>query len=217
MFIGFDYAFLTGLLLFVIVPFVVCVMSPGPDFALVARNSLMYSRRTGVFTALGTSVSLAIHATYTLVGIAVLIRETTWGFTIIQVLGAAYLFYIGWQSFRSSTSSVDAKEISRAKQELSPFVAFRQGFLTDLLNPMAMVFFLSIFSMVITEETTVAMKVVYGVVIFVVGLSWFSMIAMGFSHAKVQGFFDRMGHWVGKITGGVMVALGIKLALVLVP
>lgn len=217
MFSGLEFTFFSGFLLFVVLPYIVCIMSPGPDFVLIARNSLMYSRRTGVFTALGTSVSLAVHATYTLVGIALLISESVWGFRAIQGMGALYLGYIGWQFLRSSASVIDAKGVERSEKILSPFTAFRQGFLTDLLNPMAMIFFLSIFSMVITEETPNAAKVLYGIVIFVLGFLWFSLVALGFSHPKVQEFFARMGHWVSKITGGIMVSLGIKLALMVVP
>ena len=213
----FDYAFFSSFLLYVVAPYVACIISPGPDFAMIARNSLMYSRRTGVFTAFGTSVSLAIHATYTLVGIALLINESVWGFRAIQVMGAVYLCYIGWQSFRASKPMVDTKDVDRAERDLSPFAAFRQGFLTDILNPMAMIFFLSVFSMVVTEETPAAAKVLYGAIVFILGFLWFGLVAIGFSHPKVQEIFARMGHWVGKITGGVMVSLGIKLAFMVAP
>ncbi|MEN8236435.1 MAG: LysE family transporter [Pseudomonadota bacterium] len=217
MFDWFDYTFFSGFLFFVVLPYVVCIISPGPDFAMIARNSLMHSRRIGVFTAFGTSVSLAIHASYTLVGIALLINDSVWGLRIIQALGAIYLCYIGWQSFRVATPVIDAKGVDKSEQGLSSFAAFRQGFLTDLLNPMAVIFFLSIFSMVVTDETPHLAKVLYGAVIFILGFLWFGLVAIGFSHPKVQELFARMGHWLGRITGGILFSLGVKLAFMVAP
>src|SRR5450631_4543934 len=116
--------------------YTVMLVSPGPDFALVVRNSVMYSRRTGMFTALGTSLGLIWHATYTFIGLAIIIHESAWGLNAIRILGGGYLMYLGVSSFlKKSTVLQDMeKQISSGghkKVDLTTFQAIRVGFLTD--------------------------------------------------------------------------------------
>ena len=75
-------------------------VSPGPDFAVVTKNSLLYSRKAGLFTALGVSVSLLIHAVYCILGLAIIISQSLLAFSVIKYLGAAYLIYIGFKAPR---------------------------------------------------------------------------------------------------------------------
>ena len=71
------------------------VISPGPDFAMVSRNSLSLSRRAGILTAFGIGAGVLVHVSYTLLGIGVLIRETPALFDILKLVGAAYLVWLG--------------------------------------------------------------------------------------------------------------------------
>ncbi len=211
----FDVAFLSGFAA-LILTYVVCIVSPGPDFAVIVRNSLMYSRRSGVFTAIGSSTGMLFHAAYTLVGVALLIKSSAWGFTIVKGVGAAYLVYIGVQSFRTKNSA-NALVVDKSENDISRFAAFRHGFFTNALNPMAMMFFVTMFSMVITDTTPHVVKFFYASSVYIVGLAWFSLVAVCFSHVRVQDLFSRLGHWVGRITGGVMVSLGVRLVFMAAP
>ncbi len=216
MFDWIDFTVLSGIMTVTLL-YIVCIVSPGPDFAMIVRNSLMYSRRTGMFTALGTSLGLTFHATYTLIGIAVLVKNSPWGFKMMQAVGACYLCYIGYQSFRTKHKTLDEMSVDNVDHDISKFSAVRYGFLTDALNPMAMMFFFTMFATVITEHTTTHIKVLYGVIIFTLGLGWFTFVAVCFSHPKVRALFARLGHWLGRITGGVLVSLGVKLAFMINP
>lgn len=80
---------------------VLAVISPGPDFAMVTRNSLLLSRRAGVLTALGIGLGVLIHVTYTLVGVGLLIQQSLWLFNAIKLAGAAYLVYLGVKMLRT--------------------------------------------------------------------------------------------------------------------
>ncbi|WP_438884465.1 LysE family translocator, partial [Bacillus cereus group sp. BC22] len=71
------------------------VISPGPDFAMVTRNSLMLSRRSGVLTALGIGLGVTVHVSYTLLGVGLLIRQSLWLFNAVKLVGAIYLIYLG--------------------------------------------------------------------------------------------------------------------------
>ena len=82
-------------------------ISPGPDFVMVVRNSLTYSRRSGIFTSLGISLALGIHLFYCAAGIGYLISTSVVLFTMIKLLGAGYLIYMGVGSMMAKRSKLD--------------------------------------------------------------------------------------------------------------
>src|SRR5256885_4192866 len=77
------------------------VISPGADFAMVTRNSLLRSRRAGLLTALGIGLGVLVHVGYTLLGVGLLMQQSTWLFDVVKLLGAAYLIYLGVTMLRS--------------------------------------------------------------------------------------------------------------------
>ena len=90
--------------------------------------------------------------------------------------------------------------------------AFTAGFVTNGLNPKATLFFLSLFTVVINPHTPLSIQAGYGVYLAVATGAWFCMVAMLFSHQRVRNGFARMGHWIDRTMGAVLVALGVKLA-----
>ena len=190
------------------------VMSPGPDFALISRNSLVYSRRTGILTALGLALGIMTHLTYTIVGIGVLIAQSIVLFTIIKFLGAGYLIYIGYQSLRSKKKIADASIVTETQTtDLSPLAAIRTGFLTNILNPKVTLFFLSVFSQVISPTTPAGVKVVYGLEMSVATFAWFSLVAIVLARPIIKTKFRAIQHYLERGFGVLLIALGIKVAV----
>jgi len=186
-------------------------ISPGPDFFVVTKNSLTHSRKAGLFTAFGVAVAILIHVTYCIVGLGVVIAEVPWIYQLIQYAGAAYLIYIGWQSFRSK--SVEVK-IGALQSDIPSWVAFKQGFLTNALNPKAALFFLSIFSQVISRGTSVYIQALFGLEISLITGIWFLVLAVVFSHAYLQTKVIKAQKTFDRIFGGALIALGLKIAFV---
>ena len=111
---------------------VLAVIAPGADFAMVVRNSYLHGRRTGLLAALGVAAGVLVHVTYTMLGVGLLIASSTFLFTVIKLVGAAYLVYIGVRTFRTRGEvQVDLETTS----DLTPLKALRAGFLTNVLNP----------------------------------------------------------------------------------
>lgn len=110
------------------------VISPGPDFAMVSRNSLLLSRRAGVVTACGIGAGVLIHVSYTLIGVGVLIQQSLWLFTLLKMIGAAYLIYLGISMLRNAGAATVSA--GAAPTAASDFAALKTGFLTNALNPM---------------------------------------------------------------------------------
>lgn len=187
------------------------VISPGPDFIMCVRNSLTYSRRTGVWTAVGFGLGIAVHITYCLAGLAFVISQSILFFNSIKLLGAGYLIYIGLKSFFSKSSKIEVAEQEK-KADISPVAAVKIGFLTNVLNPKATVFYLSLFTLVIDPKTP---AYIMGVMSFImVGeiIAWFSFVAILLTHKHIRSVFEKSQGIFNKTLGGLLVALGVKVA-----
>ena len=188
------------------------VMSPGPDFVMVVRNSLCYSRRSGIYTSVGISAGLLIHLFYCGAGIGLIISKSVVLFSIIKVLGAGYLIYMGTSSILTKTSKLDLKG-TVAGPDLQPFKAFKIGFLTNALNPKATLFFLSMFTLVIGKDTPLYVILIISVIIIITALIWFSIVSTFFTQQNVQRAFFRYERLINSFLGVILLFLGVKVAL----
>jgi RhtB (resistance to homoserine/threonine) family protein len=188
------------------------VASPGPDFAVVVRESVTHGRRAGTWTAFGVGTAIFLHVGYSLLGIGLIVSQSIVLFNALKWLAAAYLVYIGIKALRSGPASPGAEDVAAPVVERTPRGAFVAGFMTNGLNPKATLFFLSLFTVVINPHTPLAIQAGYGVYLAVATGLWFCLVAMLFSQQRVRAGFARMGHWFDRTMGAVLVALGIKIA-----
>ncbi len=189
------------------------VISPGPDFLMVSRNSFSYSRRTGVYSSIGLALGILVHVTYSLVGIGLVISKSIVLFSIIKYLGAGYLIYIGIKALTSKPRQDSGIELAQAKQDLTRSAAIKMGFLTNALNPKATLFFLAIFTQVIQPTTPMALKALYGLEMSLMTFVWFSFVAIVLSNPIIQKPFIKFGSYIDKTMGGLLILLGIKVAI----
>lgn len=197
--------------------YTLAAISPGPNFVVSVRNSLVYSRRVGVFTALGFGLAMLVHAAYTVAGFAVLISQSIFLFNVIKFAGAVYLVYLGILALRSRGVSQQVMEHSLDEQKQSgtmgDVAALRCGFLTSVLNPKATLFFLAVFSQIIGHDTPLIWNCIYGATCAVIEFAWFSFVAFVLTQGRVRGVFLKAGKWLDRTCGALMIGLGIKVAL----
>ncbi|KHN58723.1 LysE family translocator [Aeromonas hydrophila] len=186
------------------------VISPGPDFAMVSRNSLLLSRRSGVLTALGIGAGVCVHVTYTLLGVGLLIQQSLWLFSLIKLAGAAYLIFLGIKMLRAKPATA---EVLAEQPALSSLGALRTGFLTNVLNPKTTIFIVSLFMQVVQPQTPLAVQLGYGAFIVLAHAVWFSAVAIFFSTDSVRGRLLAVRHWIDRVFGGLLVGFGMLLAL----
>lgn len=191
------------------------VMSPGPDFAMVLRNSVVYSRRTGVLAAMGLGMGILLHVTYSLLGIGLIISQSILLFNTIKLLGAAYLIYIGLKSLlaKPASASDEVESLLHEVKDLPRLQAIRMGFLTNALNPKATLFFLALFTQVINPQTALGIKMLYGVEMSLATFAWFSFVAIVLTHQSINKVFTNIKPKLEKAFGVILVALGLKVAL----
>lgn len=192
--------------------FIVAAVTPGADFACVVRESVAYGRRAGILAAIGVGSAIMFHVTYTVLGIGLVVAQSIIAFTIVKWAGAAYLIWLGVQSMRAAPPT--ALNIGTAARESRP--AHRSlaiGAMTNLLNPKATLFFVSLFSTIVSPTTPLLLQFGYGVTMSVVLAAWFTIVALFFTTDAMRATFARAGRWFNRLTGLMLIGLGIRVAL----
>lgn len=188
------------------------MLSPGPDFFLVIKNSVRYPRAAALMTSFGVICGVATHMAYCVAGLAVVITTTPWLFNLLKYVGAAYLIWVGLQAlFSRGGSKMNLSHLS--PQRVSLKKAFLQGYLCNLLNPKATLFFLAVFTQVLSIDSGVGEKLWYAMIIWGLSVIWWPLLVLLFQSAPVRRGLEKAQKLVDKLLGTVLVALGIKVAL----
>ena len=188
------------------------VISPGADFVLVLKNSVTSGRAAGVWTALGISLAIGVHIAYSMLGISYLISQNELLFSSVRYAGAAYLIYLGVKSILSANASLAVIEKNEKKHKASQYLV--QGFCCNMLNPKTMLFFISLFSQLISPDSSNHSSVLfYGLYIAVLHGVWFSAVSMLFTSTALQGHMLKMKKKLNQACGTGLVAFGVILAI----
>lgn len=188
------------------------VMSPGPDFVVVSRNSLSHSRRIGIYTAFGVALGISVHVAYSLLGVGFLISKSIILFNVIKILGALYLLYLGYKMLKSKPSTnIEVQKEEKAKDKMSPIQATKNGFLVNVLNPKATLFFLALFTQVVSPVTPNSIKLLYGIEMMLMTFIWFAVVSYLFSNKVLKNKITKVHRVIDKFTGAVLILLGIKV------
>ncbi len=210
--------------------------SPGPDFVLVTQQTLSKDRRTGLICSLGITFGLGIHIIYSVLGLATIIAHSQPLLTAIKWLGGGYLIYLGWQGIQAkpkkpldvaNTKNVAVNVIPAEKVETlstkkssshkkntdSTIGILRRGFFCNVFNPKAPVYFVAIFTLVLSPDIPLWQLAIYGVWMMVLQMAWFSTVVMLLSIPAIHQRFQRFEHWIDRVLGSAMIVLGLNLIL----
>lgn len=187
------------------------VISPGADFAMVTRNSILHGRRAGLLSSLGIAAGVQLHVFYTMVGVGLLIRSSPDLFALIKMLGALYLVFVGYKTFVSRPAEGGVK--GGAGLSLSAVDAFRHGFFTNALNPKTTLFVLSVYTQVVGSDTPVSVQVLYGAFMSVAHGAWFSLVSVFLSRPALREQLLRCQVWLNRGIGLVLAGLGVMLSV----
>lgn len=189
------------------------VVAPGPDFAVTIRQSVRFGRMTGVCTALGIGAGISVHVLYTLLGVGALMHATPWLLSAAKLLGGAYILYLGVSLLRSKAKTTVPGDSVQDEPRQTLLRAFATGFLTNATNPKATLFFLAIFTTLVSATTPLSIQALYGAWMCLVNALWFVTVALFFSSARVRLQFMRLGHWFERCMGLILVLFAGRLLL----
>lgn len=185
------------------------MVSPGPDMLIVLRNTLIGGRSAGRRTSLGVLTGNLVHIGYCIVGIGWLISQSILAFSVLKYAGAAYLIYLGVASFRSDASRLDPRRLPTARSRRAWFV---QGLFNNLLNPKGTLFYLGVFTTVITPETGAADTLVLVVCMLAVSAAFWLVFVQTLDRPVVRASIERSERFVSRTFGVLLVFLGMRVA-----
>ena len=192
--------------------FYLTVITPGPDFLAVVQASLNRGLKTGLATALGIGCGLLFHCTYSVLGIAWLIKQYPFVFSIIRVLGGLYIGYLGVQSLRSkSIANIDEHSNESKEESIFSRGGFVTGLLVNLLNVKAMVWFIFFFSSVIPESFTLTLRTLFALCSMIGATIIFCLLALFISQRAVRTALQKMGRTVNIIIGLAFLFIAIDI------
>jgi RhtB (resistance to homoserine/threonine) family protein len=185
------------------------MVTPGPDMVLVLRNTFVSGRRAGLQTSMGILSGNLIHITYCMLGIGLLISQSILAFSAFKYAAAAYLIYLGIISFRSGATTVDTNGVDGLQSHRRWFV---QGFVNNVLNPKGTLFYLGVFTIVITPETSASAKLLLIAIMMLISASFWLFFVYTLDRPSVREFIDRSQQTVNRICGVLLVLLGVRVA-----
>ena len=186
------------------------VASPGPDFALITRQSLRFNRRVAIWTSLGIGVGILFHCLLAITGLVILITSNELFSTILKIIGSAYLLYLGINSIigDQKKSKLDEKD----KDNLDKFNGFLLGFITNITNVKAILFFVTVFSVVIDAGNSLSL-VLYGVYMALATFLWFAFISYVFTSNKFKNKFSSFLKTFEKVIGVILILLSLQIII----
>jgi len=186
------------------------VVSPGPDFIVVIRQCNKYGRKSAVLTSFGIAIGILFHVSYCIIGVGFINENTSYMYAV-RIFGSLYLFYIGFKSlFLKNKISLD-DNVSISHNSLNN--SFILGFITNIFNPKATLFFLSVFSLVIHDSTPVIIKSLYGIWMCLVTGIWFCLVSFFFTTKIFEIFISKYSLIIDKIMGVLLMYISTKLFL----
>jgi RhtB (resistance to homoserine/threonine) family protein len=191
--------------------FTAVAVAPGADFALVIRQSIVHGRRAAMLASVGIGCSLLFHISYTILGIGLIVSKSLLLFSLLKWAGAAYLIYLGVMALRAPAMPMDIAGDAADRAELPAWKLFAMGFVTNALNPKAVLFFVSLFTLLVSPHTPALVQAGYGLVMASALILWFLGVSIVFTSRPVREKFLAMGRWFNWVTGAMFIGLGLRL------
>jgi threonine/homoserine/homoserine lactone efflux protein len=184
-------------------------LTPGPATALVVRSAALHGRREALLVTLGNSTGILMWALASVLGISALVAASETAFVVLKVVGAAVLIVLGIQAIRGRGGQ-DAGEREPARTART---SFGNGLMTSFANPKLAVFFVALFPQFVPSgasvlPTTLAMALL----LIAVDLVYFTLLALVVARARHAVMGSRLARRIERLTGVVMVALGVRVA-----
>ena len=185
------------------------VASPGPDFVLVSRQSFRYGRAVAIWTSGGIALGILFHVAISLTGLSLLLQSQPDLFWYLKLAASLYIGYLGFASLISK-DPVNLQKDSIG-QEDRYIKSISTGFLTNVLNPKAFIFFITVFTLVINEGTGLFIKGLLGIYMSLATFIWFSLVSILLTNQKATERFKKAIPWLEKITGLFLIVLAIQI------
>lgn len=205
-----DIDLFNSVLTLMVIHFIATV-SPGPEFMLISKEALTKGRRAGFVSLAGTLSGLSIHIIYSALGLAAVLASSPQTLFAIQILGGSYLIYLGLKGLRAQPA-IDEQDVEAGTEVSNSYwQIFRAGFICDVLNPKAPVYYVTLFTLVLSPDMPIQHMMIYAACIMSIHFSWFALVVVLLSTPSINRRFKQVSHWIDRVLGGTMVLIGVKV------
>ncbi|MEV5694314.1 LysE family translocator [Micromonospora globbae] len=190
----------------------VLILIPGPDFAVVTRNTLASGRRRGTWSAVGVTVSNAVQGLAAAAGLGALVVRSQPLFEAIRWAGVAYLAYLGVQAWRSAWAGRYAPLDGGTAPPGQALTGFRQGFLSNITNPKVLAFYLAVLPQFVGGSAPLAVLAAFALSHAVLSLLYLLLLVGALHRARQVLSRRRVRRWLDGLTGCALLGFGARLA-----
>jgi len=205
---------LPPIIIAVVFAHLLALLSPGPDFLIVVKSGIKNTKKNAIGVAIGIALANAVYIIICIVGIGALLAKSVVIMTLLKVLGGLFLSYLAFMSMKARKKDYDhlIHSAGTANIQTSTFQKeFLTGFLSGILNPKNPIFYLSLFSLVLTNEISLSLKIGLGIWMTFIVFAWDTFIIFVLSRNTVRELFSKFAFYIDKFTGVVLGLIGAKL------
>jgi threonine/homoserine/homoserine lactone efflux protein len=192
------------------------VSSPGPDFIIVTRQSIRSGRTAAIFTSLGIASGILVHSFAAITGLTYIISSNPLVFLYLKIMASIYLGYLGFISIFNSSSRTQYTS-NQSTSDLNFLYSYRIGFITNILNPKAILFFITVFSIVVDSSTSVLSLGIYGAYMSIATFIWFTFISYIFTNTTLINKYRNSLPIFEKILGCILLLIASQILLYELP
>ncbi|WP_261858289.1 LysE family translocator [Photobacterium sanguinicancri] len=210
---------LLGIFVTVAVAHFLALLSPGPDFVIVVKSAIRNSGKNALGVALGIATANAVYIGLCLIGVGSILAASVPIMITLKVIGGLFLIYLAVQAIRARKGGYENIDVAESQiSHQTTFIReFSTGFMSGVLNPKNLLFYLSLFTVVLTNEVGFAFKLGLGIWMTLVVFIWDAAVISLLSAPKVRGQFTRIAYYIDKVTGVMLGLIGftiVKSALI---
>jgi len=185
------------------------VASPGPDFFLISRQSILYGKNISIWASLGISMGILMHSLLSIAGIYMILSLYPHLLFYMKIIASLYIAFLGIRTLMISNNiKID---ISVNKIDISFFKSFFTGFLTNALNPKAFLFFIMVFALISNTTESVVIKMALGVYMAVATFIWFTFISISFAKISQGAVIKKIIPYLEKIVGVLLILISLQI------
>jgi threonine/homoserine/homoserine lactone efflux protein len=188
---------------------VVAIISPGPEFLLISRKTLVQGKAAGFQCLFGTLIGQFIHIGYSAFGIAELVSGSLQALWVIKIVGGAYLIYLGVSALKSRPTNSD--ETAPPTDATSGSRSIWEGFLCDLLNPKATLYYVSIFTFFLSPDLSTTEFSLSIALMFFIHIVWFVLVIVLLTIPRINQLYKNFTVWIDRLLGSAMLAIGLRI------
>ncbi|TVO34943.1 LysE family translocator [Vibrio algivorus] len=206
---------LTSIFITVALAHFLALLSPGPDFVLVVKSAIRNKGRNAIGVAFGIAIANAVYIGLCLIGVGSILAASVPIMITLKVVGGCFLIYLAYKALRARKSAyqnLDIVDDSEIESTGSTFwFEFFTGFMSGILNPKNLLFYLSLFTVVLTNDVSFSFKLGLGIWMTVIVFAWDAAVIYFLSVPRVRKRFTKMAYYIDKLTGALLGIIGVTI------